>query len=682
MRRRLKTRSAVACLLAAGIWLCAGIVSAEAARVAGRDGVSPAGAESGARQAPVEAQQAEGAPAEEPGTGDRFVTIDFDNVDILLFIKFISELTGKNFVVDKAVRGNVTVISPTRISVEEAYKVFESVLEVNDFATVRAGSITKIVASADARSRDMVTRVRPEPLSREDRIITQLIPLAHANPVEVQKVFAPFISKSSVVVPYPPTGTLIIADVQSNIQRLLRIIEAIDVEGVGEMMAVIPLRYASAANLARSLNALFQTAAQEARRGGRTDAVTIRVVPEDRTNTLIVLASEADIQRIRDLVDLLDKQTPPGEGDIRVIYLQHANAEDLTQVLMAIPLQQTRDTAEPGRAPVISKEVQIVADAATNSLVITANKEDYLVLESVIEQLDIPRHMVYIEALIMEVSVRKSLQLGTQWLAGEEIGSHSGRTVGAFAGSVPATPLLTGASVPTGFSMGVLGDTITIGGIEFLSLGAVIRFLQTESEVQILSTPQIMTTDNEEALIQVVENRPFLTRLETTATTDRDFSTFDYRDVGVILTITPQINRERFVRLKIEQEVSQVVGGADDFRPTTLKRLARTTVIVKDGNTIVIGGLIDEFKDRSDYRVPCLGGIPGLGWAFKSASKNEDATNLFIFITPHIIENQEDARKVHDMKRDEIDGVKEGAVRMRQGRDHLKILERPSVIAE
>jgi len=676
MQKLLNRVSSLACLLAFGVWLCCGLFPVEAARVAGREGVLAAGTGTPDEGTNVGEKKGSGdtGKREDDPTEERFVTIDFDDVDILLFIKFISELTGKNFVVDKAVRGKVTVISPTKISISEAYKVFESVLEVNGFTTVQAGSIIKIVPSVEARAKDVETRLYPEMRERDDRIITQLIPLTHANPEEVKAVLAPFISKSSVVVSYPPTGTLIVADVQSNVQRLLQIIKAIDVEGVGEVMAVIPLEFASASNLARSLNTLFQSAAQEARKKGQVDVVAIKIVPDERTNTLIVLASESDIRRIKELVALVDKQTPPGEGDIQVIYLQHANAEDMTKVLMAIPVKQDKDGAEPGKAPVISKEVQIVADAATNSLVITANKEDYLVLENVIQKLDIPRRMVYIEALIMEVSVNKDLRLGTDWRIGDDTGSHKGREIISFGASKPPSPILDATGAPSGFSLGVLGNIIEIGGVTFDTLGAVINVLQTEDDVQILSTPQIMTTDNEEAQIQVVKNVPFQTRAETTDTL-RDYSTYEYKDVGVTLTITPQINREKFVRLKIEQEVSQVTDDSDKARPTTLKRVAKTTVIVKDGNTIVIGGLIDELVNRSDYKVPCLGGIPGLGWAFKSISRRNEAQNLFIFLTPHIVENEDDAQELHDIKREHIDRIKEGTVKMKPAMDPLKIFE-------
>ncbi len=457
------------------LWLFMGFPSAQGARIAGEEDVTPSkptpiqqrvirpNPRTLPQRRPVprttvqseEKPDTKGAVAgekkaqEEPATDARFVTIDFDNVDIQIFIKFISELTGKNFVVDKAVKGKVTIISPTKISVDEAYTVFESVLEVHGFTTVPAGKIIKVVPAVQARSKDIETRVRKAPIKPRDKVVTQLIRLKYADPNELRKLLAPFISKSSVIVAYAPTGMLIVTDVLSNIKRLLRIIDVIDVEGIGEEVSVIPLQYASAAAMSKSLTAIFQTRAAQAKRGTPGSA-GIKIVPDDRTNVLIVLASEDDSERIIQLVKLLDQETPRGEGDIQVYYLQHANAEDLSQVLMAIPSKQTPDAAK-GKAPVVSKEVQIVADKATNSLVITAKKEDYRVLEDVIKKLDIARRMVYLEALIMEVDTNKEFELGVQWQAADVVGSTTGgdgvsRNVAAFASSLAGdvlTPLTT-----------------------------------------------------------------------------------------------------------------------------------------------------------------------------------------------------------------------------------------------
>ena len=588
------------------------------------------------------------------------MTIDFDNVDIAIFIKFISELTGRNFVIDKAVRGKVTIISPNKISVKEAYKVFESVLEVHGYTTVPSGSIIKIVPAVQARSKSVETRLREEATSSEDKVVTQLIPLRYANPTELKKLFIPLISKSSVIVSYPPTRTLIITDVFSNIKRLMRIAKAIDVAGVGEEITVTPLEHATASVMAKSLNTVFQKKITRVKKGTLSPSV-IRIVPDERTNSLILLASEDDTSRMKQLIKLLDKKTSSAEGDIRVYYLQHANAEDLTKVLTAIPSKQSK-TPKKGKAPVLSKDTQIVADKATNSLVIMASKDDYFVLEEVIKKLDIPRMMVYIEALIMEVNVDKDFKLGVQWVAGKEF-TYKGKDGAAFGGFNFGDLLTSPPTLPTGFALGVIGPIIEIGGIKFPNLAAVISAVQNDRDVNILSTPQILTTDNEEAEIMVGRNVPYITRQETTEAR-LDYTTYEYKDVGVTLKITPQISQERLVRLKIFQEVTRLIPGSQPDRPETFKRRAQTTVIVKDAHTVVIGGLIDDDTAIVETKVPCLGDIPGVGWLFKTSTRILQKTNLFIFLTPHIIQNPVEAKKVYQDKKEQIERIREGVIKM------------------
>ena len=601
----------------------------------------------------------------------RHVTIDFDNVDITLFIKFISELTNKNFVIDNNVKGKVTIISPKKITVDEAYRVFESVLEVHGFTTVEAGSIIKIIPAIEARSKDIATLLRHEATTPEDNVVTQLIPLKYADPEEIKKLFGPFISKNSVMVSYQPTGMLIVTDVMSNISRLLNILEQIDVAGTGEEISVIPLEHASSDLISKTLNAIFVTGGRKAAKGAQ-EISELKIVPDERTNALIVLASEVDTLKIRQLIDLLDKETPRGAGDIHVYYLQNANAEDLSKVLTSIPSKQ-QGAGQQGTAPLISNEVQIIADKATNSLIITAKKADYLILEDVIKKLDIPRRMVYIEALIMEVSMNKQFELGAQWYTGEQVGSSNSREIAAFGSSNPGTSNFPSFSenninFPDGLTLGVLGGKIKIGDLEFNSLGAVIKALKTDSDVQILSTPQIMTTDNEEAEIKVADNIPFLTRQDTTDSGGINYSNYEFKDVGVKLNITPQINQERFVRLKISQEVSQVINQENLGLPTTLKREAKTTVVIKDGQTIVIGGLIDETDNKTNYKVPILGDIPLLGMLFRSRSESLDKKNLYIFLTPHIIENPVEAQDLYEDKKGHIDTIQDGVIKMYEGR--------------
>ena len=626
------------------------------------------------------AKAAPGKPGSANGKLGKYVTIDFDNVDILAFIKFISELTGKNFVVDEAVKGKVSVFSPRKISSDEAYRVFESVLEIHGLTTVPSGDVIKIVPSQQAREKSIETRLRAEGLGPNDRVVTQILPLKHASPDDMKKVLDPLVSKASVILSYPPTGMLVITDVQSNIKRLVKIVNALDVQGAGEQMHIIPLKHAVASDTAASLNSIFQLD-QAARRPQAT--MTMRIIADDRTNSLIVLASEVFAARVREFVTILDRDIPQGESKMHVFRLQYANSEDLAKVLMNLPSKDARPAAaapgQPaaipglrGRIALLSSDVQIVSDKATNTLIITANKEDWRILEEVIRKVDIARSMVYIEALIMEVDVNKTFDFGVEWRFIKDLGTPSGFDTGRTAGfggsgTGGAYNLFPGTSTapafPGGFSLGVLAAGITLGGIVFPNIGAVVNAVQQDSQVHILSHPQLLTSDNEEATITVGKNIPYITRQER-STTNVDYTNFEYRDVGVILTITPSINTERFVRLKISQEISTLVQEESTVGlPTTLKRTAKTTVMLKDKQTIVIGGLMGDSSTQRNYQVPLLGDIPLLGWLFKSKNTRREKTNLFIFITPHVIETMAEAQAVKEIKREQIEAFEGGVIK-------------------
>ena len=614
-----------------------------------------------------------GNAAESPNTNkkvERFVSIDFNDVDINVFIKFISELTGKNFVVDRRVKGKVTIISPTKISVKEAYKVFESVLEVHGYTTVKTGKIIKIIPAPDARSKNIETRFKDEVTSPEDKIVTQIISLTYADSDEIKRLFAPMISKSSVILSYPPTNMLIVTDVYSNIIRLVRILKLIDITGIGREISVMPIEFSDATKLVKILSSVFKTTAKTKKKD--PDKV-VTFVADERTNTIVLLASENDTVRIKKLVKLLDREVPRGKEKIRVYYLENATAEDLAKVLQELPAKQGHIKGKK-EAPLISGDVIIKADKATNSLIIMAEKDDYLVLEEIIKKLDIPRAMVYIECLIMEVNVNKEFNLGTEWQAGGKTDYDGRSKTGFFGGGFSGggenvydnVTKMAAGSLPSGFSLGVFGEFVQIGDIIFPNLAAVIQAYKKDKDVHILSTPQILTTDNEEATITVGKNIPYITRQDTTSTgADINYSNYEYKDVGITLKITPQISKDRMVRLNISQEVTKLeeISGAE-FRPTTLKRTIDTTVIVKDKNTVVIGGLIDDSFSNTEYMVPCLGNIPVLGWAFKSMSKSNDKTNLFIFLTPHVIKNPAEADLVYKKKKDQIDKIKEGSIKM------------------
>ncbi len=597
------------------------------------------------------------------GQSKKTISMDFDQVDIKVFIKFISELTGKNFVVDDKVRGKVTVLSPSKISVEEAYKVFESVLEVHGFTTVPAGSVIKVVPSVEARQKSVELRKTPGFVPRpDDRIITQIMPLLHANSQEVRKLLAPMVSKQGVVIAYDPTDTLIITDFHSNIQRLLSIVEEIDVEFQEANISVMPLEYASAENLAEKISRLLESKLKQVK--GRRAGPPLRILSYERINMIIVLADRQNTQMVKALVKTLDQPTPKGAGNIQVVYLANAQAEELAKVLSGLPAK----APQKGKQPVISTEVKIVADKATNSLVITAKPEEFQVLEPIILKLDIPRKQVYVEALIMEVSVSLDVSVGVNWTGAGKTDLPFGADDGvAFGGSnTGALGVLDetgGLALPSGLTAGVVSFPITIGGITFSNLAAIINASQTNNDFNIISTPQLMTLDNEEATVVVAENIPFSTRVdEGTAVTDRAIQSLEYRDVGTTLKITPQINEKRFVKLKIYQEISRVVSETSQISPTqvvlaptTRKRTAETNVQVRDGQTVVIAGLVGDDVDVNVTKVPCLGDIPLFGWLFKSESRTTRRTNLLIFITPYIVATPQEAEEIYRQKASYMD---------------------------
>ena len=628
---------------------------------------------------PVAAKE-KGAQPQKPADGasgaNGLISIDFNNVDIAVLIKFISDLTGKNMVVDQRVSGKVTIISPDKITVAEAYKVFESVLEVYGFTAIESGGLVKIVPISEARTRGIDTLLRESGGTSDDRIITQVMPLKYANAVLISRLFVPLISKSSVLMAYPPTNTLIITDLHSNIQRLMRMIKAIDVSSSGQEISVFVLRHAAASQVVRLLDSIFQTAAK----AGKEDAdAGIRVFADDRTNALVVMAGDEYTQKVKNLIQELDKETPKGNEKLRVYYLENAKAEELVKVLQDMPGKSggASDKDKADKPGVLSEKVKITADKATNSLVIMAEKSEYAALEEVIRLLDIPRAMVYIECLIMEVNVNKDFTIGTEWIAmgttsidGRPAAFGSGFSgAGAYpnvSGMIPS-PALDQAklgALPTGFSLGILSETLNIGGIQFPGLAAVVQAYKKDKDVNILSTPQILTTDNEEAAITVGKNIPYQTKSGTTGTFE-SFNTYEYRDVGITLKITPQISRDRLVRLNIAQEVTKLdqtnstaITAAIGDRPTTFKRTISTTVLVQDGNTVVIGGLIDDSLSLTEYKVPCIGDVPGMGWLFKSRTKNREKTNLFVFMTPHVVAHPKEGEAIYRSKEEQMDRIR------------------------
>jgi general secretion pathway protein D len=674
-----------------------------------------------------------GSAAQASGTNDKpgnvgGILLNFKDVDVVQIINLISDLTGKNFLVDEKVRGKVTVIAPKPVTLEEAYNVFLSILEVQGFTVVSQGPITKIVPSREVKENPLRTEVDGyrQPPNENDEFITQLIPLKHADADEVRGLLTALVSKESSLLAYAPTNTLILTEVAANISRLLRIIRALDIEAPASVLKVVHLQHASADQMAASLQSILEGLAEAGGAGGTTPqgrqpvrrpvrapaptvqraSVTPKMIADGRTNSLVVIATPTDMETVEDLITRLDIPTPEGRGQIHVYYLAHAKAEELAQVLTAQATDIARTTAAPtpggqegrpgqppaGRQPASTTGgttplgITITADKPTNSLVITSPPEAYEAIREIIEKLDIRRSQVLVEALFAEVTLSKAQALGVEWRVIDEpdgvqvFGSSTGSGDTGILNTLsnPAN-LLTGT--PTGLIIGALRNEITIGGQDLFNIPAVLRAFQGDTDVNILATPNLMTTDNEEAEIIIGEERPFLrSTIDVPSGTEQSgfasSRSFEFRDTGITLRLTPQISQGRTVRLNLFIELTAFQSEAEVGAVTTTKRSAETTVVIDDAQTIVIGGLIREDNNESQTQVPCLGNLPVLGWAFRQESKTKRKNNLLLFITPHIINSPEDVTRITEHKQGQSEKAPEIEEQLQQNQplENLELL--------
>jgi general secretion pathway protein D len=683
----------------------------------------------GANVAFAQARQPAPAPAEssaepEKPNGDEEVQLDFNDVELSVVIDTIARLTSKNFIYDDRVRGRVTIVSPSKITVDQAYAVFESVLQVKGFTTVVGpGGAIKVIPIREAKESSIETVRGATPKS--DRFITRLIPLRFIDAEAITNTLKPLVSKDASMVAYAPTNTVILTDSASNIRRILDILGSIDVETYKEDLTVIQLEHADAATLAQQLSEIYgaevtgASTPSRARtaRSRRTatpaadtgSASKVRIVTDERTNSLIVLASRGEADKIRQLVARLDVPVTGG-GRIHVYYLRNADAEELAETLNALISGQPAPAAGGGRAGVgaaaaplraavtsLAEGITVTADPGTNALVIQASKEGFGTLSQVVEQLDIQRPQVLVEALIMEVDISDSQDLGFNGIARLVRGS----TNYAFA-SVPGTPRLGNALAASGddddddddgggdLAAAALGAAAA--GNPLLTLlaaasrntledrdgdgtpdsGSLIQGLITasagNSDTEILSAPHILTTDNEEAEIKVGANIPIITsRVQSAsgvATSGDNLATsvnVERQDIGVTLRVTPQISEGDNVRLEIFQEITNInqslsreTGNPEDVGVSLSNRKVENTVVVSDEETVVIGGLISDDYNDSVSKVPWLGDIPFLGWLFKSTSRSLVKTNLLVFLTPHIVREASELEEQTIRKREEF----------------------------
>ncbi|MEW6214364.1 MAG: type II secretion system secretin GspD, partial [Nitrospirota bacterium] len=600
------------------------------------------------------------------------VTFNFVDVDLSTVTKFISDITKKNFIFDERVKGKITIIAPSKLSVEDAYSLFTSVLELKGFTVVPSGvDAYKIIPAIEAKQRGM--QISTERLPVNESYIARLIPLNYISSDDALKFLQPVVSKDGHISTFGPGNLLLVIDSGLNIEKILSIIEVIDQPSVREEPEIVLLKYSNADVIARILNEGMGRGKMRAMPGQPAPAEEAKAVADPRLNAVVLFGDKGIRESMKGLIALLDVPSPEAQGRINVYFLENADATELSKVLegMLKGTQPSRQVASgaPG-APVTPFEaaggITITPDKATNSLVVVASPADYQNLVQIIKQLDQRRRQVFVEAMITEVSIDKLLELGSKWRGAA---TKDGRPVfiGGFGRVDPSTiqSIITGL---TGLTMGGVGNYLTIpkdfvpgatSDVTAPGLAAIFSLSEFKDAVNVLSTPQILTSDNKEAEIVVGENVPFITRREADPTRPAAlFHTIERKDVGITLKITPQITEGDYVKLDIYQEISSVKAEPVEIfvsvGPTTTKRSTRTSVAVKNRETVVIGGLMQERNEENLTKVPVLGDIPLLGWLFKYKSVSKKKTNLLVFLTPHIVKEAENLADITREKQKEF----------------------------
>ena len=581
-------------------------------------------------------------------------TVNLKDTDIQEFIKFVADVTGTTMVVDPNVKGKVRVISSKPVTQAELYDLFLSILDVQGYTAVRSGQVIRIIPSKDARS-SPVPLMEDQDAGDNDEYVTQVIRLDNISAAKLIPVLRPLVPQQAHMAAYAPSNAIILSDIRSNIGRIVDIIERMDRSAV-QTTEILRLKYGVAEDVVSMLNTLEKSRQGE---GAEADKEAI-LVADKRTNSVVVTADELTVERIRKLVSYLD--TPLEQsGNVRVTYLEYADALEVAEVLTRV--MQNIARLEEGGATKRSgnNESTIEADAGTNSLIITADTDEMAALESVIARLDIRRAQVLIEAIIVEMEMTEGQELGLQWLFSNDGGIY-GSNISTSSAQQARNRALADAilpddgseTIPTRGVAGALsqipGTTLGWGVVdEDLTMTVILNALETQGNANILSTPSLLTLDNEEAFITVGQQVPFVTGSYTNTGVgngaQNPFQTIERRSVGVTLKVTPQINEGDSVVLDIVQEVSsisaQILAASDVI---TNERKIETKVLANDSDIVVLGGLVKDDVQNSTQGVPILSGIPLLGRLFRNDVVTVTKSNLLVFIRPTIIRDDEDLK--------------------------------------
>jgi len=609
-------------------------------------------------------------------------SFDFPNADIADVVKAISELTGKNFIIDPGLRGKITILAPTQITVAEAYKAFLSALAINGYSIVPSGKFLKI-KQGRAAQRDSIEIYSGAYTPNSDQMITRIIYLKYISAAAMNKFISKMQTKDGSIEIYEPTNTLIVSDYGSNVQRILKIIRQLDIPGFEEQLTVIPIRHAKAKDISALIDQIINKGRGKSKSSiprfrrnsqkGETNAAYSLVIPDERTNSIIVVGTKEGAAKIRNLVKKLDFELNPEDaGGAYVYYVKYGDAEKIANTLNGIAKsiqdkEKKKGRVGGGKSQVVTTgfsgnlfggDIKITSDKDTNSLIIVGNKQDYEGVKNLLSKIDIPRDQVYVETIIMEMKSDNKNDWGISYYKFDKDSKGLGR-VGFGGGNFSAFSDITSQGAILGFGSGESVE-INVGGATqtVKTLMGFINFIKSNSHVNVLSTPQILALDNEEAEIEVGEKVPIGSSTNSTAAGTSTSITF--QDATIKLTITPFISpKNDSVRMKINQTISQLsntqvkASNLAQAAVVTTKRAISTNIVVRDGDTAVLGGLMRDQTLESVNKVPILGDIPILGWLFKSKSVEVEKVNLLIFITPKIIRNPADSDLLLGQKLDQ-----------------------------
>jgi general secretion pathway protein D len=587
--------------------------------------------------------------------GAALITPNYKEADLGQVIDAVSQVTGKNFILDPRVKAQVTMLSTTPMTPAAFYEAFLAILQVHGFIAVPAGNVIKILP--DANARQLPANDLPDSVSAtSDEIVTQVIQIRNVAAAQLVPILRPLIPQYGHLAAYPASNILIISDRASNVSRMVRIVNRIDQSGDNDI-DVLRLEHASASEIVRVVNSLMQGAGG----GGEGGGQSARIVADERTNSVLISGDSGQRLRVKALIAHLDTPLDAG-GDTQVRYLRYADAEKIApklkeQMGVVQAAQQGASTAGSSSSSNLDKQTGVWADPETNALVITAPPKTMRSLMQVVDRLDIRRAQVLVEALIVEVSADKTAELGINWAID---GRNGNNLVGLFnvPMGAPGTSAFNLTDVAKAISEGKDATNIPtgpfIGGGRYnedsgTNFVAILKALRGDGNTNVVSMPSVLTLDNEEAQIKVAQEVPFVTGQYTNTGGNNNgsvnpFQTIQREEVGTILKITPQITDDDTIMLKIEQEASSLAAssaGAVDL--ITNKRTINTRVLVDDGGMVVLGGLISDSLQESGQKVPVLGDIPLIGNAFRTRGTRKSKTNLLVFIRPRVLRDAEAA---------------------------------------